>query len=242
MPAWIDTSSAETGSSSTKQVGLQRERPRDADALSLPTGELVREAVRVLGIQSDQRHQILDPLELVARGRRRGCASARSMIAAHRHARVERRVRILEDDLDLAAQPAEVTLALLVGELLAAEVHRPRRRARSAAAPAGPSCSCRSPTHRPARASCPARSRTRPPTRPSRCRFPGGTSPLRNGNSFTRSFTSSTVPGAPAGAMPRGRRARVGLRRLVSRVSRARRRSGTPTRDRRRPCASPGAR
>ena len=43
--AWIETSSAETGSSSTTQLRVERERAGDADALPLAAGELVREAV-----------------------------------------------------------------------------------------------------------------------------------------------------------------------------------------------------
>ena len=60
-PAWIDTSSADTGSSSTSSFGLQRQRPGDADALPLAAGELVRVAVGVLGVEPDQLHQLADP-------------------------------------------------------------------------------------------------------------------------------------------------------------------------------------
>ena len=59
--AWIDTSSAETGSSATISFGLQRQRPGDADALALAAGELVRVAVVVLGVQPDDLEQLLDP-------------------------------------------------------------------------------------------------------------------------------------------------------------------------------------
>ena len=45
--AWIETSSADTGSSQTMNSGLQRERAGDADALALAAGELVRIAVGV---------------------------------------------------------------------------------------------------------------------------------------------------------------------------------------------------
>jgi hypothetical protein len=44
-----------------KQLRMQRERPGDADALSLAAGELRREAVVVLGVQPDQLHQLLNP-------------------------------------------------------------------------------------------------------------------------------------------------------------------------------------
>ena len=61
-PAWIDTSSAETGSSSTSSLRLQRERAGDADALALAAGELVRVPVAVLGVQPDLREQVADLL------------------------------------------------------------------------------------------------------------------------------------------------------------------------------------
>ena len=51
--AWIDTSSAETGSSATISFGLQGQRAGHPDALALAAGELVREAVVVLGVETD---------------------------------------------------------------------------------------------------------------------------------------------------------------------------------------------
>ena len=42
-----------------QQLRFQRERARDADALALPAGELVRVAVVVLGVQPDRLHQLL---------------------------------------------------------------------------------------------------------------------------------------------------------------------------------------
>ena len=41
------------------QLRLQRQRARDADALALAAGELVREAVVVLGAQADPLQQLL---------------------------------------------------------------------------------------------------------------------------------------------------------------------------------------
>ena len=49
--------------------GFKRERTRDADALALATGELVREPVRVLGRQADDAQQLVHAL--LAPGRRR---------------------------------------------------------------------------------------------------------------------------------------------------------------------------
>jgi predicted transcriptional regulator len=51
--AWIDTSSADTGSSQTISAGSHRQRAGDADALALAAGEFVRIAARVLGLQAD---------------------------------------------------------------------------------------------------------------------------------------------------------------------------------------------
>ena len=41
------------------QLRVDRERPRDADPLALAAGELVREAVVVLGVQADDLEQLL---------------------------------------------------------------------------------------------------------------------------------------------------------------------------------------
>ena len=43
-------------------LGFHGERPRDADALALTAGELVRIAVGVRGVQADLREQLEDPL------------------------------------------------------------------------------------------------------------------------------------------------------------------------------------
>ena len=58
--AWIETSRAETGSSATISFGRSGERPRDPDPLPLAAGELVREAVVVLGVEADPLEQLLD--------------------------------------------------------------------------------------------------------------------------------------------------------------------------------------
>ena len=77
-PAWIETSSADTGSSSTSTFGSQRERPGDADALALAAGELVRVPVAVLGVEADLSQQLAHLLPAaVLRVAGRGCAAAR---------------------------------------------------------------------------------------------------------------------------------------------------------------------
>ena len=60
--AWIETSSAETGSSQTMNFGCDREGARDADALTLPARELVRIAVGMIGSKPDELEQLHDPI------------------------------------------------------------------------------------------------------------------------------------------------------------------------------------
>ena len=80
------------------QLRLNRQRARNADALALATGELVRIAQRVLRCQPNSVQQIGHPLALVATAQ----AVQRQRFhqrLAHRHARVQRRIRVLKDDL-----------------------------------------------------------------------------------------------------------------------------------------------
>ena len=106
--AWIETSSADTGSSHTIELRLERQRPGDADALALAAGELGREAVVVLGVEADELHQLLHlALALVAVGD----AVDGERVADDRAdatARVQRAVRVLEHHLHLAAQRAQL--------------------------------------------------------------------------------------------------------------------------------------
>ena len=93
-----------------------------------PPGELVRVAVVVLGVQADLLHQLLDraaPLDvaLVELVDRERLGDDR----ADAEARVERGVRVLEDDLHLAAHRLQLG-ALRVGDLLAVELDRARGR------------------------------------------------------------------------------------------------------------------
>ena len=104
--AWIETSSADTGSSQMISLGLQRQRAGDADALALAAGELGREAVVVLGVEADELHQLLDPLLALGAA---GDAVDGERVADDRAdpaARVERAVGVLEDHLHLAAVAA----------------------------------------------------------------------------------------------------------------------------------------
>src|SRR5208282_1677070 len=87
-----------------EELRLDRKCPRDADALALAAGELVRIAPRVAGEQADETEELGDPLlarlaaAQVVDGERLG------QHLGNRHARVERAIGVLEDDLHLAPQ------------------------------------------------------------------------------------------------------------------------------------------
>ena len=102
--AWTETSSAETGSSSTISLRLERQRARDADALALAAGELVREAVDVLGVQPDAVEQLAHAAPRSWPRGRPVQLQRRADDLADALARVQRRVRVLEDHLHLAPQ------------------------------------------------------------------------------------------------------------------------------------------
>ena len=107
--ARIETSSAETGSSRIRSSWVQRQGARDADSLPLTAGELVREAVRVLRAQPNRPQQLGDAtVSLVPTA---GDAVDLEWLAddvANGHAWIQRRVRILEDDLQLTADRAHL--------------------------------------------------------------------------------------------------------------------------------------
>jgi hypothetical protein len=120
--AWIETSSADTGSFRDDEPGLGGERPGDADALPLPATEGVRQLALGFGPQADDIekfvHTLLD------------CAPAppQSMHAQHlpqrradRHARIERGIGILEDHLHPARERTPVMVAS--ADRLALEQH-----------------------------------------------------------------------------------------------------------------------
>src|SRR6266849_8338761 len=89
--AWIDTSSGDTG------------------ALALAAGELVRIASHMIRLQTDGLEQIHDTLFKLPPGFRQlvndqGFANDRADV----HARIERCIRVLKDNLDVAAQDAKL--------------------------------------------------------------------------------------------------------------------------------------
>jgi hypothetical protein len=105
------------------QLGIQREGAGDAEALPLAARELVRVLRRRLGPEADAREQPLHPL-LALDARHAGEVPERlGDDLAGGHSRVERRVRILEDDLQVLAPLAHL-LARERGDLLALELHR----------------------------------------------------------------------------------------------------------------------
>ncbi len=109
------------------QLGAQRERARDADPLALAAGELVREAVDVLRGEPDHLEQLPDLLaNLVAASvavdlERVGDDLPDAL------AWIERRVRVLEDHLQLAPVGTKLG-ARQARDVVAAESHRPAGR------------------------------------------------------------------------------------------------------------------
>ena len=93
------------------QLRVEREGARDADPLPLPAGELVREAVRVLRAEPDRPQELLDATPPFLPAVEPVDPERLADDLAHRHARVERRVRILEHDLDVAPHRPHVAPA-----------------------------------------------------------------------------------------------------------------------------------
>ena len=145
--AWIETSSADTGSSHTMNEGSHRERARDADALPLSARQLVRIALGHVRQRARPARAAPRPSARAARavGSSPWTTHRLRDDLPHRHARIERAVRVLEDDL----HPPALTLE----RLAAGARRRPRpskiispRSAFRAAGACARSSSCRSPT------------------------------------------------------------------------------------------------
>ena len=94
-------------------VGVQRERPGDAEPLALAAGELLRVLVGVRGSQPDQVQQLAHPGRAVAGGLVEGRVGAPRLgdDVAGRHPRVERRERVLEDHLHPAPELQQLLAA-----------------------------------------------------------------------------------------------------------------------------------
>ena len=105
--AWMERSSEETGLVADHEPGLQCQRAGDGDALLLPAGELVGKRVREPPPHADQVQQpahFFLPFPL--------CAHPVDLQgvphdSAHAHHRVQRRQRVLKDDLHLPPQRAQ---------------------------------------------------------------------------------------------------------------------------------------
>src|SRR5712691_5780753 len=95
------------------ELRLDRKRARDGDALPLTAGEFVRIAARRARLEADELQQLRDPL---AAARARNDVVERERLGqdlADGQARIERGIRVLEDELRVAPQRPE--LALLEG-------------------------------------------------------------------------------------------------------------------------------
>ena len=93
------------------QARPERQRPRDADALPLSAGELMRIVLHLVGPQADLREQFGDPFLLRAAGGEPVHAERLADDVARGHARVERGERILEYDLHRAPMRPHLGLA-----------------------------------------------------------------------------------------------------------------------------------
>ena len=91
------------------ELGIERERARDGDPLALPPTELVRPAPQVLGAEPDHLEQRQDTFLQVTGAQI--CVGAQGLRdeAVHGHARVERGIRVLEDDLGVPQHLAACT-------------------------------------------------------------------------------------------------------------------------------------
>src|ERR1700730_5836028 len=92
------------------QLRLDGERARDTNALALTAGEIVRIASELVRLQADGLEQMYDTLFKLPPGFRQlvndqGFANDRADV----HARIERCIRVLKDNLDVAAQRSKLT-------------------------------------------------------------------------------------------------------------------------------------
>jgi hypothetical protein len=82
---------------------MRRQGAGDADALALTAGKFVRVAVECLRAQANLERQLLDPLGERAAAGHTVIDQRLADNVADLEARVERRIRVLKDDLQLAA-------------------------------------------------------------------------------------------------------------------------------------------
>ena len=96
------------------ELGIERERACNADTLALAAGELVRVAILVEGLKAAVVHDLVDIVVELFLGDEVMLAHGFSDDLADRHTRGKRGERILEDDLHLGAQRAQI----LMGEIV----------------------------------------------------------------------------------------------------------------------------
>src|SRR5882724_10528863 len=110
------------------QFRLDRERPRNPDALTLAAGKFVRVPRHVAGLQADGLEQVGDALLELTAGLCQPVNDQRfADDVADAHARVERGIGILKDDLDIAAKRAKF-FAAERADVLAVKVDLARTR------------------------------------------------------------------------------------------------------------------
>ena len=109
------------------QLGLQRKCTGNADTLTLTAGELMRIAVDVLGVQSDNVQQLADALDTLLLGTHAMNGHGLGDDLADGHAGIQRSIRILEDKLHLATHVLDLMLAHL-GNIFTLEEHFACRR------------------------------------------------------------------------------------------------------------------
>ena len=102
--AWMLTSSAETGSSATMKLRLQDEGARDPDPLALAAARTRAGSGRAQCAAARRAPSLLcPPRRRAGRSPILWTRSGSAMHRADRHARVQRRVGVLEDHLHPAA-------------------------------------------------------------------------------------------------------------------------------------------
>jgi hypothetical protein len=109
------------------EVGLEDEGAGDPDPLPLAAAELVGVAARVVRLEADHVHDPLDPGRALLGRPDAVDAQPLADAVADWRARVEARVRVLEDDLHAAPVRLELRAAQ-PRDVLAVEDDRPRRR------------------------------------------------------------------------------------------------------------------
>ena len=107
ISAWMLTSSADTGSSSTMQIGLERRAPWRCRSVAAGRRRTRADSGRRIGRELDQVEQLVDPSALTVTVDSVHRATVRRSIVADRHARVERSRGILEHHLDIAPRRAQ---------------------------------------------------------------------------------------------------------------------------------------